>query len=178
MTADMPFPEFPKITRFWEQDIVVTEKIDGTNGLIQFDNGVMRVGSRSRWIVPGDDNYGFAKWAYENEDALRDLLGEGQHYGEWWGQGIQRRYDMDRKVFSLFNTGRWGGLFGAAPGQMICDSVPVLFTGNAADFFKWAQAIPVKSMAAEKYGKDYPRAEGYMMYFTKHGHYMKVPVDK
>jgi hypothetical protein len=35
------------------------------------------------------------------------ILGKGFHYGEWWGQGIQRNYGMKEKRFSLFNTSRW-----------------------------------------------------------------------
>ena len=34
-------------------------------------------------------------------------LGPGHHFGEWWGQGIQRKYGMTEKRFSLFNTARW-----------------------------------------------------------------------
>jgi hypothetical protein len=70
--------------------------------------------SRNRIIRPvrhtedkGSDNYGFAQWTFDNAKALVRTLGPGLHYGEWWGQGIARKYDMDRKVFSLFNTSRW-----------------------------------------------------------------------
>jgi hypothetical protein len=38
---------------------------------------------------------------------LVKTLGEGRHYGEWWGQGIQRGYGLSEKRFSLFNTLRW-----------------------------------------------------------------------
>jgi hypothetical protein len=34
-------------------------------------------------------------------------LGPGHHFGEWWGRGIQRKYGMTEKRFSLFNTVRW-----------------------------------------------------------------------
>ena len=34
-------------------------------------------------------------------------LGTGRHFGEWWGQGIQRKYGLDHKRFSLFNVARW-----------------------------------------------------------------------
>jgi hypothetical protein len=29
------------------------------------------------------------------------------HFGEWWGQGIGRKYGMAEKRFSLFNVKRW-----------------------------------------------------------------------
>lgn len=100
------FASFRKIPRLM-RDIVVTEKIDGTNAQLYItEEGEMWVGSRKRWITPSKDNFGFAKWAYSHKDELLQL-GPGHHYGEWWGQGIQRKYDLDHKKFSLFNTLRW-----------------------------------------------------------------------
>jgi hypothetical protein len=36
-------------------------------------------------------------------------LGPGRHFGEWWGNGIQRGYGLVKgeKRFSLFNVVRW-----------------------------------------------------------------------
>lgn len=111
------FRGFPKISRL-TRECVVTEKIDGTNGCIyiaeeckpiELKSGRVvpfLVGSRSRWIYPENDNHGFAKWAYENKDELL-RLGPGQHFGEWWGLGIQRGYNMKEKTFSLFNVAKW-----------------------------------------------------------------------
>jgi len=102
----MDFVEFPKIYRV-SRPCVITEKIDGTNGQICItDDGRFLVGSRQRWVTSEDDNYGFAKWAYTNKEELLKL-GVGKHYGEWWGQGIQRKYNLEEKRFSLFNTIRW-----------------------------------------------------------------------
>jgi hypothetical protein len=102
----MDFQAFNKIPRL-KRGCVITEKLDGTNAQIAFaDDGTMHVGSRNRWITPDNDNYGFARWAFENEAELRKL-GPGRHYGEWWGAGIQRRYGLTEKRFSLFNVGRW-----------------------------------------------------------------------
>jgi hypothetical protein len=36
-----------------------------------------------------------------------EALGHGVHFGEWWGNGIQRGYELKEKRFSLFNTHRW-----------------------------------------------------------------------
>lgn len=103
------FTPFPKISRL-NRECIATEKIDGTNACIHFEtaDGVMLVGSRSRWITPVDDNFGFARWAYDNEFELR-RLGPGTHFGEWWGSGIQRGYDLPKgeKRFSLFNVSKW-----------------------------------------------------------------------
>lgn len=115
----MEFREFPKMGR-WSRDIIITEKIDGTNAQICVHNGpfefgldtqvddvvFIRAGSRTRWISTQDDNFGFAKWVHANAHALK-VLGIGNHFGEWWGQGIQRGYGLQEKRFSLFNTERW-----------------------------------------------------------------------
>lgn len=119
----MEFVPFPKIARL-SRACVITEKIDGTNGCISIgEDGSFLVASRTRWITPEDDNFGFARWAHENRDDLM-TLGPGNHFGEWWGAGIQRRYGQDRKRFSLFNTDRWSAVRPAC-----CDVVPVLYEG-------------------------------------------------
>jgi hypothetical protein len=121
------FVPFPKIARF-KRDIVVTEKLDGTNAQIHFtDYGDLYVGSRNRWITPGKDtdNYGFAGWVHENRAEL-EKLGPGSHFGEWWGAGIARRYGLNEKRFSLFNTHRWAD---DAVRPSCCHVVPILYQG-------------------------------------------------
>lgn len=122
MTTDK-YPKFGSISRRY-RPITVTEKIDGTNGLIHIQrcedddeklglclgNGFhIHAGSRNRWLDLDDDNHGFARWVIENAHALVTDLGEGHHYGEWWGSGINRGYGLTKgeKRFSLFNVGRW-----------------------------------------------------------------------
>ncbi|MEU0860629.1 RNA ligase family protein [Streptomyces griseofuscus] len=162
------FTEWPKTKRLF-RDIVVTEKLDGTNSAVHIsvlpdgDGGlgfpfesqmvtadgvvyVVTAQSRKRIITPGKttDNYGFAAWVYDNAVDLVRILGEGLHFGEWWGQGIQRGYGVDGKRFSLFNTERWfktgeDGLdsmstraeTSALAGQI--GAVPVLYTGAFAE---------------------------------------------
>lgn len=108
------FEEWPKIARL-SRNCTITEKIDGTNASIlipelpgEAGDRPFLVGSRSRWITPEDDNFGFARWAYENAEELLQL-GPGHHFGEWWGSGIQRGYGLPKgeRRFSLFNVGRW-----------------------------------------------------------------------
>jgi hypothetical protein len=121
----MEFSAFPKIARL-AREVVITEKIDGTNAQIAINEwGEMFIGSRNRWITPTTDNHGFAAWARENKDELFKL-GPGQHFGEWWGQGIQRRYGLTEKRFSLFNTARWGNAEGR---PTCCSAVPVIYRG-------------------------------------------------
>lgn len=122
----MDFIEFPKIPRL-NRECIVTEKIDGTNAVILVtEDGTVRAGSRTRWITPEDDNYGFARWVEHHADELRKGLGIGTHYGEWWGQGIQRRYGLAEKRFSLFNVSRWTD--DVRP--KCCSVVPTLARGN------------------------------------------------
>lgn len=141
------FLEFPKIGRL-KRDMVITEKIDGTNAQVLITmptagvedanviarNGdvssptygfVILAGSRNRYITPTDDNFGFAKWVQANADELWSL-GEGRHFGEWWGQGIQRGYGLKEKRFSLFNVNRWQSDGNGQPRPACCHVVPVL----------------------------------------------------
>lgn len=106
------FVKFPKIPRL-NRPFSITEKIDGTNAqIVVEDDGAVSAGSRNRWITPGKttDNHGFAAWVFEHLDYLRETLGVGTHYGEWYGAGIARNYGLDHKRFALFNTDRWKGL--------------------------------------------------------------------
>lgn len=117
------FNEFPKIYRL-SRDMVVTEKIDGTNASVTvFESGIVRGASRNRWVTLQEDNAGFARWVAENETALREL-GPGRHFGEWWGKGIQIGYGLQEKRFSLFNVTRW-----EAARPACCGVVPVLYRG-------------------------------------------------
>lgn len=153
----MEFVPFSKIGRL-SRDVIVTEKIDGTNAQIHilseaeltptlepfvFSVGpgvVMLAGSRTRYIKPGDDNFGFAAWAAANAVELFKL-GPGRHYGEWWGSGIQRGYGLPKgeKRFSLFNVSRWVP-FGQTPGDKqdvlpaCVGLVPTLYTGTFDSF--------------------------------------------
>ncbi len=145
------FVGFPKVPRMF-REVVITEKIDGTNAQVyivplndwrthhgtaidvDYDRGMaMYAGSRKRYITPDNDNFGFARWAEDNAEELYGL-GPGRHYGEWWGKGIQRGYDLDERRFSLFNTGRWTDNWVDEPDKEVvpecCHVVPVLAEGN------------------------------------------------
>jgi len=109
------FKKFPSIGRL-NKKMTITEKIDGTNAQLYINSEpLMQAGSRKRWIYPegttgepkGCDNFGFAGWADKHEFKLMAFLGEGIHFGEWCGPGIQRNYGLDHKRFYLFNSGRW-----------------------------------------------------------------------
>ena len=130
------FVAFDKISRL-NREISISEKIDGTNAAVVITpDGEIYAQSRTRLITPEDDNFGFARWVAENADALKEQLGEGRHFGEWWGCGIQRKYGIDEKRFSLFNLHRWHGSPGGnwrcleAP---LCHVVPTVHISDRFD---------------------------------------------
>jgi hypothetical protein len=144
MNAAPPdFTGFPKMARL-SRECIITEKIDGTNAQILItEDGGFFTGSRTRWITPQDDNFGFSAWAHRHKDELMQL-GPGRHFGEWWGRGIQRNYGLSERRFSLFNVIRWC-LYGLTPQPIptadprivktqeilpqCCHLVPVLYRG-------------------------------------------------
>lgn len=70
---------------------------------------LVRAQSRKRIITPDNDNFGFAKWVWENAEGLANLLGYGYHYGEWYGEGIQKNpLAVQGRRWALFNTWHWG----------------------------------------------------------------------
>jgi hypothetical protein len=152
----LQFEEFPKIPRL-KREVVITEKIDGTNAqilLVSLDNEqlleaakndpqvlkifpgggngdnavALKAGSRNRYITPEADNFGFARWVLEHADELASL-GEGRHFGEWYGAGIGRRYGLTEKRFALFNVARWNDQNPNRPA--CCQVVPILARGEA-----------------------------------------------
>lgn len=130
---NLEFQGFPKMARL-SREVIITEKLDGTNAQIFItEDGKIKAGSRTRWITPEDDNYGFAKWVKENEEELLKL-GPGRHFGEWWGGGVQRKYGLqkDDKRLSLFNVTRW-----ALHGQE-----PQIIPNNNPDITIYQQSLP------------------------------------
>ena len=88
--SKVEFKAWEKIGRDNPFGVTITEKIDGTNACIIIQDGeVVGVQSRKRLITPEDDNYGFAGWVERNIEDIMGL-GDGYHYGEWAGLGIQK----------------------------------------------------------------------------------------
>lgn len=170
MTEFTPFPKIPRLKR----DCVITEKLDGTNASVYIgEDGEYLIGSRTRWITPENDNYGFAKWATENRDELMQL-GAGHHFGEWWGAGIQRRYDMPEKVFSLFNVDRWNA---ETPPPAICNVVPCLYSGPfSTDIVD--EHIENLKMGGSVAAPGFMKAEGVIVYLPAARELFKVTCEK
>jgi len=189
----MEFKAWPKIIRVENRRTpVFTEKIDGTNACavwsydppddntlvtgyspIEVDGEIkylsMWAQSRSRFITPENDNYGFANWA-KNCAAELVTLGEGYHYGEWWGNGIQRGYGLEEKRFSLFNTRRWGTHNPNTPN--CCHVVPILPVKSIME------AVQFLSENGSVAAPGWNRPEGAVMYDPDADTNFKIIIDK
>lgn len=207
------FQEFPKMARL-SHECVITEKIDGTNAQVQIvaasDCGdvltqqpvavdlargwFMFAGSRNRYITPDADNYGFAAWVKANNEALWEL-GLGRHYGEWWGAGIQRRYGLAEKRFSLFNVARWAdrhmgeltyigdGPVGPVPAEgqsfapACCHVVPVLYRGEFSTEVIGTQLERLKAMGSVA-SPGFMQPEGVVCYHVAAKLYFEKTIEK
>lgn len=205
----MEFQEFPKMARL-TREVVVTEKIDGTNAQIYLVNPeglnpldvariaiaanaalglVMCAGSRTQWITPERDNFGFAAWVKANADQLW-ALGAGRHFGEWWGSGIQRGYGLQKgeKRFSLFNTSRWvdtspdaerGGPLGEKQefAPACCRVVPVLYRGLFHEV-KAEHMLDRLRAHGSFASPGFLQPEGVVIYHTASGTFFKKTIEK
>ena len=176
---DTEFVTFDKIPRL-SRDCVITEKIDGTNAQILITvDGTLYAGSRSRWIVTPDvpiedDNHGFGRWALDHKEELIVGLGIGRHFGEWWGAGIQRRYGMKEKRFSLFNTSVWSD---EAVRPKCCGVVPVLYQGPF-DTVLIDDCMNRLKREGSLAAPGFMNPEGIVIYHTAARQYFKKTIEK
>ncbi len=157
----------------------------------RFDDGdgaAVYCQSRKRTIQPGPtDLQGFAGWVKENAEGLLDFLDArggsvGRHFGEWWGQGIQRKYGLDHKRFSLFNTARYEGPdveFDPVPGSdrtVWVGTVPVMYEGPfSEDVIKGClEHLATRGSHA---APGFPKPEGIVVYHQAAGTMFKVTVE-
>lgn len=172
--SDLQHRPFPKIGRFYDQPIEITEKIDGTNALIRFDDsGRILVGSRNRWLSPGrdTDNYGFAEWAHGNQHELFNSLGPGYHYGEWFGNGINRGYGLHQRELCLFEVPKNGCL----PDRV--GVVPKLYVGKFSEF-DLQDCLGNLAMNGSVAVPKYMNPEGVVIRFTRSRERFKVILNK
>lgn len=189
------FKEWPKTPRLF-RDMIVTEKIDGTNAAIIIEavepglgwedqpakaveafDGEYLVGaqSRKRLITPEVDNFGFARWVWDNAEDLVHALGPGRHYGEWWGSGIQRGYGLQNgeKRFSLFNVKRYADMFSMIPNL---GTVPVLFEGPF-DLDEVATQIGQLRLTGSQASPGFMRPEGVVVFHAASGAVYKATLE-
>ena len=193
------FTEFDKISRL-NREVIVTEKIDGTNGQVHirsmkgldpafpgsglemgYDtqieiNGephLIRAGSRNRWVLHlgSDDNNGFGRWVHQHAHELA-ALGAGAHFGEWWGSGIQRKYGLSEKRWSLFNVGRWNDETKPA----CCHVVPIVARGVGFD--QVYDAIGLLKEGGSVAAPGFMKPEGVVAFHTHSRTLFKMTIEK
>lgn len=197
--SNIEFEAWPKTPRLF-RDMIITEKIDGTNAAViirRLEDGEepseqavaevkgdaetfdtyyeVAAQSRTRLITPGKstDNFGFAAWVQENSEELVSLLGPGRHFGEWWGKGIQRGYGQTERHFSLFNVGRYGHL---AEMTDLIRTVPVLYQGPfSTDTVLAAREVMIAQGSVAAPGFDKP--EGLVVYHAAARQVFKVTLE-
>lgn len=188
----IPYRKIPRLNR----EILILEKIDGTNAQIlinpcnnadkqavcslpmdvRMGDGAapskifynVYAGSRTRWITPVNDNYGFAAWVLSHAYDLVSILGVGRFYGEWWGKGIQRGYGLEEKRFSLFNP---DFEFKRTPNGLV-HTVPVLYRGPF-DLFAIQRAMDDLAFGGSQAAPGWKIPEGIVIYHTASGHLYK-----
>lgn len=135
--SDLEFKSWREIEKYQGVHVIITEKIHGTNAQIHVyseSEGAplkARAGSRNRYLdVLGSDNYGFAVYVKAHEQEICEKLGEGRHYGEWVGPGINGEYGLPDKHLVLFDHKRHPKEkfdAGQMPPRML--PIPVLYDG-------------------------------------------------
>lgn len=158
-------------------DVITLQQRDQTALAVRMDPIartalVLRAGSRNKWIWPGSDNAGFAGWAQANRDELFKL-GEGAHFGEWWGKSIQRGYGLDEKRFSLFNVTRWTDDVRPA----CCHVVPTLYRGEFDTDAISAELFQLR-LTGSAAAPGFMNPEGIIVYHTAGNVGFKKTIDK
>lgn len=168
----MEFIKYPKTPRL-RREVIITEKIDGTNASIAItEDGDIFTGSRSGWVTPEKDNYGFAKWCQANKDDLLKM-GSGLFYGEFAGLGIQRGYNKKEKKLVLFSARVF------APGFVkpdCCDIVPILNKGILSDKLIDDTLTALKENGSV-WSPGFMKPEGIIVYHTQSGNVYKVLIE-
>lgn len=186
------FEAFPKIPRL-QGETIITEKVDGTNACVEYmprgEGGwVMGACSRNRRLVTietsalypdhplvswhGPDNYGFGAWVVANCSQLH-RLGYGRHFGEWYGQGIQRGYGLDHKRFALFREPKCG--LEALPQNM--DVAPVLCRMDNFSSVNICYQMDVLRVEGSRIVPGFMNPEGVVVYHARSGQLFKLTFE-
>lgn len=171
------FEAFPDIKKLGSAALFITQKIHGSNAQVyvfQKEDGTLDLacGSRSHWIVPGKDNFGFAEMVYANKQEFIDKLGQGRHYGEWAGPGINSGEGLDKKIFVLFDHWKYPAERPLPPNTVV---VPVLYTG-AFDLGQVQKCMDDLKTNGSKLVAGFMRPEGVVV--NMKGQRYKVVFDK
>ncbi len=114
----MQFLKYMHVERFGTEevediefgDVYVFPKLDGANGSVYYDNGIVKAGSRNRELTLDNDNQGFYKYVLDNTH-FTSFLTVFPHiilYGEWLVLHSFKNYRDEAwrqfYVFDCYNT--------------------------------------------------------------------------
>lgn len=155
------FEGFGDIKKLGSAVLFITQKIHGSNAQIYVYQGAdgkldLICGSRSHWVVPGKDNFGFAEMVLANKQAFIDCLGPGRHFGEWAGPGINSGEGLKQKTLVLFDHWKYPPERPLPPNTVI---VPVLYSGPF-DMAKVQEAMDDLKTNGSKLVPGFMRPEG------------------
>lgn len=181
--SEQEFKSWREIDKFQGVHVIITEKIHGSNAQIlvyRDESGALKAlaGSRTQFLDPwGRDNFGFAKYVMAHEAQICEQLGEGRHYGEWVGPGVNSDYGLKDKHLVLFDFRRHPKEkfeAGQMPPNML--PIPVLYDGP------YAPGIEDKVMDGLKangsvLSPGFMKPEGVVLFFPQFGS-MKKKVFK
>jgi ATP-dependent RNA circularization protein (DNA/RNA ligase family) len=94
-------------TRDKNDEIIVTEKLDGSNvGIARVDDRIFAL-SRSGYSAdtsPYEQHHHFHKWVMQQKDRWLSILNNGERLvGEWLMQAHSTRYDLNHEPFVVFD---------------------------------------------------------------------------
>lgn len=172
--TELAFQKYPSTPRLF-REMVITEKIDGTNVAIGItEDGEILAGRRTAWLSESDpSHFGFREWVMDNKETLIEDLGPGIHRGEWYGFKIQRGYDLKEKRLALFHAGRWADAEFKTP-QLEC--VPVLFKGMFYESEIRHQVDRLRVFGSEA-SPGFMRPEGVIVFHDASGQVYKVTCE-
>ena len=131
------FKKFQKIKREEMLYVRCSQKINGTNCHVVFDNGKWLAASKNRYLKKDSDHFGFYRFVEENYIELFNILGPGTHYGEWCGKGIQNGEGLSNRHWVLFSQ-KYVNILNFTKKNIlenhICYKAPIIIQGRPVDF--------------------------------------------
>jgi len=174
--SDLEFKPWRSIEKYDGVHVTITEKIHGTNAhvhVVKDEAGNLRAhaAKRTSYARVGE-HFGFGSYVAANEAEICGKLGEGRHYGEWVGPGVNSDYGLKEKVFVLFNHAYHQPRkdAGQLPPQM--DVVPVLYDGPYEPGLVERVKANLRA-SGSKFAPGFARPEGVVITFPQFGTTLK-----
>lgn len=174
------FPKYPKTLRYENLRVVITEKIDGTNGLIEISPDGVRFGSRNCYLNEHKDNYGFFNFFSQFENRIMESFspeydGLVHIYGEWFGAGIQRTYGLKEKYFMPFSPYWANTLIEVGVPNIV---PPYQFYAGKMDSVREEMAFQTLKEEGSQLVPGWKRPEGIIIHYLDNNLKIKRTLDK